>query len=114
MSRTTQQAILASRQDASTPELFDERDFPMRTDLVQRIREGRYQHTGARLLDDDAKALRMVELLCAGWGVEKIACDMNVSPHSIRAARRELVRQGKLAGFKERVVAIWEDMIEAG
>lgn len=82
--------------------------------VLEAIRSRSYEHRGVRLLEDDAKALRLVELLMARWGVKKISREMNISPHTVRAARRALVIQGKMAPYKQRVVEMMEDAIEAG
>lgn len=106
--------MLADRQNPEQPALFDDQQLPIEAAALESIRTQRYQHTGARLTDDDAKALRLVELLTLNWGVKRIAREMNVSPHSVRAARRLLAAQGKLAPYKQRVVEAMEDIIEAG
>jgi len=114
MARKTKKEMLARAQDPAAPYLFDEEDLPVRNDLVQAVREQRYQHTGARLLDNEKMVLRLVELLMARWGLRKIARTLHVSKHSVKAARDALVAQGKLAPFKERVVAVFEEIVEVG
>jgi len=126
---------LAERQDERALDLFDEQFLPNRPDLVAAVERvtqaprveppgaaaaavapppsGR-QVTGARLLEDKAKTSRLVELLMARVGVKRIARLLEVSPHSIRAAREVLVREGKLPPFKERIVRIFEAIIEGG
>ncbi len=91
MSRKTRKQALQAAQDPAAPFLFDEHQMPVRDDLVGLIRQERYKHTGARLLDNEAKALRLVELLISRWGVKRIAREMNISVHSVRAAREALV-----------------------
>lgn len=102
------------RQDKAAPYLFDENSLPVRADVVAAVSSGRYKHTGDRLLDNEKLALRMVELLTCGWGVKRIAREMSVSPHSVRAARNALVQRGELAPYKERVLAAFEDIVESG
>jgi hypothetical protein len=114
MPRKTKKQALQVKQDEAAPFLFDEQDLPLREDWVQFIREERYKHTGARLLDNEAKALRLVELLIAGWGLKRISREMQVSTHTVRAARSALVAQGKLATYKERIVRVFEDIVETG
>jgi hypothetical protein len=114
MARKTKKQALQVKQDPAAPFLFDEQDLPLREDWVQFVREERYKHTGARLLDNDAKALRLVELLIAGWGLKRISREMQVSTHTVRAARSVLVAQGKLATYKERIVRVFEDIVETG
>lgn len=114
MPRKSKKAVLAGKQDPGAPFLFDEQQMPLREDLVQLVRTESYRHTGARLVDNEAKALRLVELLLGNWGLKRIAEEMHVSVHSVRAAREALVAQGKLAPYKSRVVAKIEDIIELG
>lgn len=114
MARTSKKAVLAGKQNPAAPFLFDESQLPLREDLVQLVRTEAYRHTGARLLDNEAKALRLVELLLGNWGLKRISEEMRVSVHSVRAAREALVAQGKLAPYKSRVVAKIEDIIELG
>lgn len=114
MARTSKKAVLAGKQNPAAPFLFDESQLPLREDLVQLVRTEAYRHTGARLLDNEAKALRLVELLLGSWGLKRISEEMHVSVHSVRAAREALVAQGKLAPYKSRVVAKIEDIIELG
>jgi hypothetical protein len=114
MARTSKKTTLARQQDPGAPFLFDEDSLPLREDLVQLVRTEAYRHTGARLLDNEAKALRLVELLLGNWGLKRIAQELKVSVHSVRAAREALVAQGKLAPYKSRVVAKIEDIIEVG
>lgn len=105
---------MEAKQNPAAPFLFDEQDLPIREDLVDLIRTEQYRHTGARLLDNEVKALRLVELLTGKWGLKRIAEEMHVSVHSVRAARECLVAQGKLAPYKSRIVAKMEDAIECG
>lgn len=114
MARTSQRQVLAKRQDAAQPSLLDDSQFPVEAAALESVRHRRYEFKGLRLTEDDAKALRLVELICLKWGVKKIARDMMISPHTVRAARRLLVTQGKLAPYKQRVVEKMEDAIEAG
>jgi hypothetical protein len=81
---------------------------------VQAVVEKRYEATGARLLDSDVMAGRMVELLCLGNGVKRVAKILEVSPHCVRAARRKLEEQGKLAPLKERFVTACGEIMEEG
>jgi hypothetical protein len=45
---------------------------------------------------------------------KRIAKEMQVSVHSVRAARDVLVSKGKLAPYKERVVRLFEEIVEVG
>lgn len=112
MPRKTQKEAL--RQDPSAPWLFDEEQLPTRPEVLTAVREQRYRHTGARFLADEQLALRLVELLTVGWGVKRIARELEVSPETVRAAREELVRQCKLGPYKERVAAIMQEVVELG
>lgn len=114
MPRKSKKQELAVRQDTAAPFLFDEEQLPVRNDVVSAVREGRYKHTGARLLENEELALQMVEKLTLGWGLKRIAKAMHVSKHSVREARDTLVRQGKLAPYKERVVKLFEEIVEVG
>lgn len=114
MPRITQKEVLAERQDAAAPFLFDDAQMPVRSEVLQSIALRRYEHTGVRLLENDALALRLVELVLAGWGVKRIAVEMQISKHTVRAAKEELERQGKLAPLKERIVRTLGHAIEAG
>ena len=114
MPRESQREVLADRQNPEQPALFDDGGVPVRVAVLEAVKARRYEHVGVRLLEDEAKALRLVELLMARWGVKKIAREMDISPHTVRAARRALVAQGKLAPYKQRVVEMMEDVIEAG
>lgn len=114
MPRVSQREVLADRQNPEQPALFDDQQYPIEAAALESIRTSRYEHKGLRLTDDDAKALRLVELLTLNWGVKRIAREMCVSPHTVRAARRLLAAQGKLAPYKQRVVEAMEDIIEAG
>lgn len=114
MPRISKREVLADRQTAAQPALFDDAQFPVEAAALESIRARRYEHQGVRLTEDDAKALRLVELITLKWGVKKISRDMMVSPHTVRAARRLLVTQGKLAPYKQRVLEAMEDVIESG
>ena len=94
--------------------LWGDDELPIREDLVAIVRDGRYKSTGARLLRNEAKAARMVELLVLRWGVRRIAIELSVSAHSVRAARDALVAKGELAPFKQRVVSLFEEIVEFG
>jgi hypothetical protein len=102
------------RQDKAAPFLLGEDQLPARDDVVQIVRAGRYKCTGARLLDNEKLALRLVELVICGWGVRRIAAELQVSADSVRAAKQALVARGELRPYKERVVAIFEEIIETG
>ena len=114
MARTSKREVLADRQSAAQSALFDDSQFPVEAAALESIRGRRFEHQGVRLTEDDAKALRLVELITLKWGVKKISREMMVSPHTVRAARRLLVTQGKLAPYKQRVLETMEDVIEAG
>ena len=114
MARVTNKAILAERHQPDQPELLDDSQLPVCLPVLEAVRAKRYEFTGVRLVEDDAKALRLVELLLSRWGVKKISRDMHISPHTVRAARRELTRQGKIAPYVQRVVESMEDAIEEG
>ena len=114
MARTSQRDVLADRQRPAQPALFDDSQMPVEAAALESIRQRRYEFKGVRLVEDDEKGMRLVELLALKWGVKKISREMNISPHTVRAARRLLVSQGKLAPYKQRVVEMMEDVIEAG
>nr|WP_294577649.1 helix-turn-helix domain-containing protein [uncultured Rhodopila sp.] len=111
---TSHRVKLQESQDVSTPLLFDEAALPIRDDWVRAIHDGQHKHTGARLLDDERKVLRLVELLMSGWSIKRIATEMQVSRHTVRAAREALVARGEVAHYKERVVRKMEEIIEVG
>jgi DNA-binding CsgD family transcriptional regulator len=114
MARVTKKEKLQELQDQNQPALLDDSQLPVCLPVLEAVRQRRYEHTADRLTDDDQKCLRLVELLLARWGVKKIAREMNISPHTVRAARRALTQQGKLAPYIQRVVETMEDAIEAG
>lgn len=115
MARVTKKEMLAQHQETDEqPPLFDYDSLPVRPDIVQIVRESRYVHTGARLLDNEVLTAKMVERLCLRHGVKRIAQDMGISPHSIRAAREELVAQGKMAPFVKRFTDKVQDILEIG
>lgn len=115
MPRKTKKEQLEQRQDVAAPFLFDEDALPHRPDLVKAVVEKRYEHTGARLLEDDNKVLQLVDLLLRTppVGLRKIARALGCSRDTIRAAREALVSQGKLRPYKERLVAMYEDFTES-
>jgi transposase-like protein len=114
MAKENKQQALQQREDPAAPFLFDEDDLPQKAEWVQVVEERPYEHTstGARLLDDEEKVQRMVDLLCLGNGIKRVARALGVSPHTVRAARNVLVAQGKVAPFKERFVQRAEELIE--
>ncbi len=114
MARITNKAVLADRQNEQQPSLLDDGQMPLCLPVLESIRAKRYEFTGARLVEDDQRALRLVELLMARWGVKRISREMHISPHTVRAARRELTRQGKIAPYVQRVVESMEDAFESG
>jgi len=114
MPRVTKKSQLAKRDDKAAPFLFDYDSLPVREDLVEITRVGRYVHTGARLLDNEEQAQRIVNRMMLRHGIERIARDEKVSPHSIRKMRAALVAQGKMAGFVKRFVESVEEIIESG
>lgn len=116
MARKTKKEVLEARQDERAPFLFDAESLPHRPDLVKAVQERRYEPTGARLLDDDAKVIRLVDLLMRHppIGLRKIARALGCSRDTVRAAREALVAQGKLSPYRERVVKLYEDIIETG
>lgn len=114
MPRISNKDVLADRQQPDQPALFDDAQFPVCLPVLEAVRAKRYEFKGVRLVEDEDKALRLVELLVARWGVKKISREMHISSHTVRAARRELTRQGKLAPYVQRVVESMEDAIEAG
>lgn len=114
MARKTIKAAIAARENPAAPFLFDEENLPLRHDVVQFVSERKYESTGDRLLDSDVQAARMVELICLGNGIKKVAKLMGFSPHTVRAARNKLVEQGRLAPLKERFVAKCGEIIEEG
>lgn len=114
MARVTKKSVLARRDDARAPFLFDYDLLPVRDDMVEIVRTGRYVHTGARLLDNEERTQLVVNRLCLRHGVERIARDLGISPNSIRKMRAVLVAQGKMDGFVKRFTAKVEDTLEAG
>jgi hypothetical protein len=114
MPRKTKKEGLAKRQRSDELFLFDLDTLPIREDVVEIVRTERYRNTGARLLDNEELTQRVVNRLCLRHGVERIARDEHISPHSIRAAREVLVSQGKMAGFVKRFTARCEEILEAG
>ena len=87
MPRTTKKAMQAERQNPAAPYLFDEQQMPLRHDAGDEGKQGRNLYTGARLLENDQKCLRMVELLMANWGLKRTAKAMHSSKESVKAAR---------------------------
>ena len=65
-------------------------------------------------MDDNDKVARLAEMLLTGVSVRQIAKVLQVSANSVRAARDSLVREGKLKPFKERAVALFQEIIEGG
>lgn len=114
MPRETNKYKLAERQDVRAPYLFDDEEMPVCLPVLEAIRQRKYEHTGQRLIEDEALAFRLVELLCLGWGVKKISREMCISAHTVRAAKQLLRLQGKLAPYKERVRQLFEEIIEVG
>jgi hypothetical protein len=114
MARVTKKSVMARRDDARAPFLFDYDLLPVRDDMVEIVRTGRYVHTGARLLDNEERTQLVVNRLCLRHGVERIARDMGISPNSIRKMRACLVAQGKMDGFVKRFTSKVEDTLEAG
>lgn len=114
MAEKSQKQELAERQDPAAPFLFDEDDLPVREDVLSAVRTERYRHTGQRLLENEQLALQLVEKLMLGWGTKRISRALRVSKHTIRAAKESLVLQGKLAPYKERVVKLFEEIVEVG
>jgi hypothetical protein len=114
MPRKTKKEALAKRQRSDELFLFDLDALPIREDVVEIVRTERYRNTGARLLDNEELTQRVVNRLCLRHGVERIARDEHISPHSIRAARDVLVAQGKMAGFQRRFIQRSEEILEAG
>jgi hypothetical protein len=112
MPRQSRKDQLAKKQDPAALELFDLEGLPHREDLVRNIAERRYEHTGARLLDDDGKALRLVEMLISQVPVARIARELGISRHTVRRAHAALVATGKLAHYKERIAQLYEQICE--
>jgi len=113
MPRETQREKLLERYDPDQQSLFDDDGTPMQAELLQALELRRYEHKGVRLVENDARAAELVSYLMAGWGVKRIAVKMEISPKTVRAARRLLASQGKLAPFEQRLVAAMEDAMEA-
>ena len=88
--------------------------MPLRPDVVQAVKQGRHVCTGIRLLENDKLCLRMVELLMGGWGLRRIARALHVSKCSVKAARDALAARGGVDPYKQRVVAVMEEIIEVG
>jgi len=112
--RKTKKAALEQRSEARGLFLFDLDHLPVRPDFVQATSEKRYEHTGVRLTEDEVKCQRIVNRLCLRHGIERIAREEQVSPHSIRGMRELLVAQGKMAGYTKRFVMRVEEILEAG
>lgn len=105
---------LSAELNPAQASLFDDSGDPVCLAVLDAVKLKRYEHTGERLVGDDALALRLVELICLGWGGKKIAREMCISVHTIRAAKKVLEQQKKLAPYKERVVGLFEEIIEVG
>jgi hypothetical protein len=114
MARETNKAVLADRQNPAQPALFDDQSLPACLPVLESVKARRYEHLGVRLMEDDVKAQRLVELITMKWGVKKISREMSISAHTVRAARRALVAQGKMAPYRQRIIEGMEDAIEAG
>jgi hypothetical protein len=114
MPRKTKRKVVLQRCDPTQPPLFDEDGFPTRAAVLSAVAARSYEHVGVRLVEDDALALRLVELLVMNWGTKRIAREMHISPHTVRAAKRLLVAQGKMAPLKERVLGILDEITEVG
>ncbi len=111
MSCRTKRPERAERQAVSEPYLFDEQDLPLRRAVVASAKQGRNSYTGQRLLDDERKTARLVELLMMGCGMKKIARALHSSKESVRAA---LEVGGKIRPYKERFIVACEEIIELG
>lgn len=114
MPRTTKKEVLQQRNDPTAPFLLDMNGIPVRDDVLQLVVAKRYEHTGARLLENEEMTLALVEKLTHGWGVKRISEALHISPHTIRKARRVLAQQGKLAPHLERLDDNYADILEAG
>src|SRR5262252_3832827 len=112
MPRISRKEKLAEAQDERAPYLWGTDGLPNREDLAPAV--VKYVVTGARLLDDNDKVARLAEMLLTGVSVRQIAKVLQVSANSVRAARDSLVREGKLKPFKERAVALFQEIIEGG
>lgn len=71
----------------------------------------RWVHNARTTLKDEQRAYGCCELLLQGLGVERIATRLHMSPHTVRAIRRELSAGGKLAGWKERISTAAKDFV---
>jgi hypothetical protein len=114
MPQRSKRQQLIERQDKNAPYLWGDDELPVREDLVAIVREGRYKHTGDRLLDNELLAARMVELLSMRWGVKRVAQELRVAAQSVRAARDALVARGEMLPFKARFVSLCEEIVEMG
>ena len=104
----------AGHQHMEQPYLLEEWDMPPRRDSGADVKRGRNSYTGQRLLDDDRKCLRLVELMLMGCGTRKIAGVLHSSREAVRAARAALEAQGRILPLKERVVRLLGEVIELG
>ena len=90
----------------AAPVLFHEFSVPMRASLIALVADGNYTRTGARRLDSYAKALQTL-----ASEKNRATTNMNVAASSNRAARVALVAWGHLNPYKQRLVAIFEDIV---
>jgi len=114
MPRVTKKSVVAAREDHRAPFLFDESNLPLRADVVESVVQKRYEYTGAAITTSDAEALRLVEFLCLGLGIKRIAKAMGFSPHCVRAAKRALEAQGKIEPLKQRFAEKCGEIMEEG
>ena len=114
MSGQTKKAVATERRDAAELYLFNDEQLPRRPDIVEAVKQGRHVCTGIRLLEKDKLCLRMVELLMLGYGLKRIARALHVSKCSVKAARDALVARGEVNPYKQRVVALFEEIVEVG
>lgn len=114
MPRVTKRSKLLEKFNPQQQPLFDDGGYPLCAGVLASVATRRYAHKGLRLVEDDERALRLVELLSSKWGVKRIAREMHIAPATVRAARRYLVEQGKLDPYEKRLAEAMEDGIEAG
>jgi hypothetical protein len=114
MPRKTRKAELQAQQDPQVLPFFDDEGNRHRPDLLRDVREKRYEHTGARMMDNEPECIQMVGLILAQTPIRSIARIMHVSRHTVRECMKELRGQGKLAPFKEAAVEMMSENILTG
>lgn len=91
-------------------EIFRPEDFPEDPEAVEAVK--RYCHTAARVLEDP-RIQSIIDDLMFGQGVKTVARRYAMSPHTVRAIKRELEGGGRLAPFKDRARVRMQDLHES-